>query len=744
MSNSQISKLAYGTYKVSQLKVTGLIDAATTLGITNFDTAQLYGNEKLFKTLDEKFSVTTKIFHANTISQLINKIHKSQKRFFPRRINTLLLHREMPNEFWNCISDLLKEGTVDNIGVSNYSQDALISLLEYCKNNGLAKPQILQLEVHPFVNHLDLIALCRENEIKVQGHTCLLQGKNVYYGSNQIMKEISDLAIKYSVNTHQILLAWSLRHCDMVCFGTQDVSHMKQLVSNVDSFKLSDDEINRMNEWYKDFTYQFYKKAKDTLDIDIAVKTLTNDLEIAKTFNPDKTIVLGISNICDTIPITGHQFKTVGREIAARLFPNTNSENAHRKLRIEIKKLRNLKAEDNKKKKITRKGLKQCTDIRTEGTYFDFITNPVPMPVTVTDPKEFEPILNYVKGSDTVEKNITFVKGTMFSDGRLDMCKQVVGPDSIKQLCDATNMSKIVKHFLLGNNIAFETPKPENFEALQNVMSNNSLGIETWYLAGNCINEECCKYILEGLRNNTVATALWLKRNPIMLGAKYLNELLRVNSTLRLIDLHNCGLGNKGLELLFENSIEFKKLTNIYLDANAIEDVTPMLQWLSGGTVESLYLSINRLGDNNIIKIMEALSKNPNRCLTKRLCFSSTHIDNQGVKKIVEISKELPNLECLNLGTYKSSADLGEHPGNFFDDSVLEDLLNLVTTHQGLKYLSTAGSKMSTKASEILIEAAPHISMDLCNKFKHVHDNLKIIKHSELVLNIDSIYRGKM
>ena len=94
------------------------------------------------------------------------------------------------------------------------------------------------------------------------------------------------------------------------------------------------------------------------------------------------------------------------------------------------------------------------------------------------------------------------------------------------------------------------------------------------------------------------------------------------------------------------------------------------------------------------------------------------------------------------MGTYKSSADLGEHPGNFFDDQVLDDLLGIVSC-PNLKYLSTAGSKLSLEACEKLLENTS-VSMDLGKLFRHVHNDLKTIKHSNLVYNIDSIYRGKM
>ena len=38
----------------------------------------------------------------------------------------------------------------------------------------------------------------------------------------------------------------------------------------------------------------------------------------------------------------------------------------------------------------------------------------------------------------------------------MDLCKQVVGPTHIEALCDAVGTNPYVKHFLLGNNIAFD------------------------------------------------------------------------------------------------------------------------------------------------------------------------------------------------------------------------------------------------------------------------------------------------
>ncbi|ARF10365.1 aldo/keto reductase [Hokovirus HKV1] len=725
-----MDRIIYGTYKLTYEQAINLINHALTLNINNFDTAQLYGNEKAFLKINKDYNVTTKIYHATTTSQLENRIKMSKKRF-NKDIDTILLHREMPNEFWNIMSNLESK-----IGISNYSLESLISLMDYCTINNLKKPQVIQIEVHPFINQNDLINYCKNNNIEVQGHSVL-------YANNIIMNDyinnkISELTTKYNCKLQQLLLLWSLNHCDKVCIGTKSIIHMEELV-NCLNIVLDEKDIEEMNTWHLKYSNVLYKNAYSDNNIKIMVSTLKKDLEKLKEYNKDPTQVYNISDICDKIPITRDEYKTIGKKIAILTYPDIDPQNAHRILREDVKKLRNLKIENSSKNKIIKKGLPEPTKIRTEGPYSEFILNPRPMPVDITEPTEFEQIFNYIKNTDTNDIDITFTKGTMFKDGRLDLCKQVVGPTSIGKLCETVLESKIVEHFLLGNNVSFQDNDKKNMEKLSKLMASNN-NIKTWYLAGNNINEECCKYISQGLKNNTVSTALWLKRNPIMLGTIYLNDLIRNNTTLELLDLHNCGIGDLGLKLLFNNPEEIKKLKHLYLDANAIENIDPLLPWLSNSLVESFYISINRIGSKNIIKIMEALNNNPNNSI-KRLCFASTHLDNEGIKKIAEIIPNLKNLICLNLGTYKSSADLGEYPGNFYDDSVLNELIS-ITKHPNLKYLSTSGSHISLETCEILMKDND-ISMDLGKIFRHKHD-LKTIKHPELVYNIDSIYRGKM
>ncbi len=219
-----------------------------------------------------------------------------------------------------------------------------------------------------------------------------------------------------------------------------------------------------------------------------------------------------------------------------------------------------------------------------------------------------------------------------------------------------------------------------------------------------------------------------------------LNSMLQLNTTLVLLDLHNCALGDEGVTNLLSGNLP--ALKHLYLDANGIESTTAVTKWCQTGHPVTLFLSINRLGDEQIIQLAEACHDNPT---LKRLCLASTHMGNSGVQALVTMALSCPKLKSLDLGCYKSTGDLGEHPGNFYDDEVVPDLKRLIT-ESAVKYLSTIKCKISPEGL-LSLPRLDTISFDLgVGPWHHVHDKgtLRFIKQPKRVVHIDSIYRGKM
>jgi hypothetical protein len=68
--------------------------------------------------------------------------------------------------------------------------------------------------------------------------------------------------------------------------------------------------------------------------------------------------------------------------------------------------------------------------------------------------EELQPLLEHLilnkSGPGDDNQSIVFSRGTIMSGGRLDLCKQVVGPQGIQPLLNAMKNSSVVNRLLLG------------------------------------------------------------------------------------------------------------------------------------------------------------------------------------------------------------------------------------------------------------------------------------------------------
>ncbi|XP_046440736.1 uncharacterized oxidoreductase ZK1290.5-like [Daphnia pulex] len=103
---------------------------------------------------------------------------------------------------WRGMERLLDEGTCRSIGVSNFSIQDLIDLMESCS----VVPHVNQCEFHPYQNPKELRAFCRENNIEFQGYCPLANG--------MILKEppVEKVAQSSGRSPAQVLIRWSIQN----------------------------------------------------------------------------------------------------------------------------------------------------------------------------------------------------------------------------------------------------------------------------------------------------------------------------------------------------------------------------------------------------------------------------------------------------------------------------------------------------------------------------------------------------
>jgi Ran GTPase-activating protein (RanGAP) involved in mRNA processing and transport len=406
----------------------------------------------------------------------------------------------------------------------------------------------------------------------------------------------------------------------------------------------------------------------------------------------------------------------------------------------------------------------------------DVVLNPEPMPVDVAPLQELFPFFDFLQSNQPVVDNdsLTFMRGTLFRDGRMDLCKQVVGEPWIADLMKSLVNNQHIKHFLLGNNIV----DLAGAKAIADFISHpHQCQIETWYLAGNRIDADGIGLISKALQTDQHCKALWLKRNPLKpKGAKHLGHLLEHNQCLEILDLHNTGLLDEGVAYLFDGLKHNRSLDLLYLDANGISSAQPIADYFSHLVkfkqrgISSLFCGINRLGDEGVAMIAESLHDYHH---LKRLSLDANRLAYQGLKILLEQLVNHPNLIYLDLGLYKSTSDMHELPNNFGDESV-PLLANFIQANNSVQIMSIKDANISLAGLEQLAEAIEmnhrllvfnydqlgvrkpktliqRIDDKLAENIQNTYgvdtptfrqQYLRYLKHSDAVRHIDSIYRN--
>mmetsp|Transcript_2185 Transcript_2185/g.4677 ORF Transcript_2185/g.4677 Transcript_2185/m.4677 type:complete len:1037 (+) Transcript_2185:772-3882(+) len=320
------------------------------------------------------------------------------------------------------------------------------------------------------------------------------------------------------------------------------------------------------------------------------------------------------------------------------------------------------------------------------------ILYPKPEPVEVATPEQMQPLHEFLNKSPMalLEPEVTFDRGTLLNDGRLDLCKQVIGPAGIDPLFSSLKYDGhgLVKHILLGNNIAGNGLG----RAVGDFICSGESKLTTWYVAGNRMNADGIAPIAAALEQDQKVLQLWLKRNPILpLGTRPIASMLRVNTTLQVLDLTNTGILDDGCETVMQGLLGNKKsaLQYLYLDTNGItaKGVSAIVEYLTNTMNRSLVglsLGCNRLGDDGLAILIKGLRRYKS---LKRLTLSSCGISAAGAQMLADYLKE-PGCELsfLDLSCMKSTWAVGEIPNRIESKGsvALADAIRVNTCLEGL------------------------------------------------------------
>ena len=239
--------IGLGTYGLHDKVALKSVDTALEAGYRLIDTAESYYNEKEIGEAIKKSNIprneifiTTKLANENHgYDNTLKSFEGSLKRLGLDYVDLYLIHwpsSRLRDETWRAFEFLLNEGTCRSIGVSNYTVRHLKELF----SSSSTIPAVNQVEFNPYIYQKEILELCNEKNIQVEGYTPLARTKR----SNEIeLKNISD---KYGKSPSQVLIRWSLQHNVIAIPKSAHENRIKENI-NVFDFEISDDDMERLN-----------------------------------------------------------------------------------------------------------------------------------------------------------------------------------------------------------------------------------------------------------------------------------------------------------------------------------------------------------------------------------------------------------------------------------------------------------------------------------------------------------------
>jgi len=216
MTSLKLPTIGLGTWKLKTAEAKYSTIEALKLGYRFIDTAQAYNNEKgvgegLQEILNsgilkrKEVIVATKLHPLRLRSRSVFKsTTKSLKKLKLDYVDILYVHYPAfvlgysHKKTLNAISQLIDEGKVLHLGVSNFTTNMVDEALEVCDKS----IYVNQVEHHPYLKQKQLLEHHKKKGVHVVSYSPLARG----YALNDSM--IEKIAKKNNMSTAQVCLAW--------------------------------------------------------------------------------------------------------------------------------------------------------------------------------------------------------------------------------------------------------------------------------------------------------------------------------------------------------------------------------------------------------------------------------------------------------------------------------------------------------------------------------------------------------
>lgn len=230
-----------GVFMLTPDQAEASVTAALNSGVRLIDTANGYMNEsatgrgiKKSGVAREDIFLVTKLWP--TVYEKETAVEETLARLGTGYIDLLFLHQPTANwrEGYKTIEKAVKAGKVKAIGLSNFPKELLQEAIDTME----IKPQVVQVEAHPYFPQTELKKLLKEHDMG------LMSWYPLGHGDKALLEEpvFGKLAEKYGKTAAQIILRWHVQSGHVVIPGSKNPDHIRDNFDIFD-FALTDEEM---------------------------------------------------------------------------------------------------------------------------------------------------------------------------------------------------------------------------------------------------------------------------------------------------------------------------------------------------------------------------------------------------------------------------------------------------------------------------------------------------------------------